>query len=299
MAGAGPLRAARPRLVAGMLIQILNGLVYGGLLYILAVGLVLIFGLRRVVNFAHGSLFTVGAYVGFTVTSVAGFWAGLAVSVCVLTVIGAALDRFVFRPLQDEDPIVTMLVTFGLLLVLEDAVRSIWGKEFLTVQPPAILSGVVHLTGTSFPVYRLAVIGVAILVAGGLSLWLRFSRVGLYVRASSVDPLTTGMQGVDTDRLSATVVAIGAGLAGLSGTIAAPLLALSPSMGGSILIDSFVVVVTGGLGSFTGAFIAAMVIGQLHNLGVVFVPEAASMIPLVLMVLVLIWRPGGLAKAGA
>jgi branched-chain amino acid transport system permease protein len=282
-----------------MLIQILNGLVYGGLLYVLAVGLVLIFGLRRVVNFAHGSLFMVGAYVGFTVTSVAGFWAGLAASVCALTVIGAALDRFVFRPLQDEDPIVTMLVTFGLLLVLEDAVRTIWGKEFLTVQPPAILSGVVHLTGTSFPVYRLAVIGAAILVAGGLSLWLRSSRVGLYVRASSVDPLTTGMQGVDTDRLSAMVVAIGAGLAGLSGTIAAPLLALSPSMGGSILIDSFVVVVTGGLGSFTGTFIAAMVIGQLHNLGVVFVPAAASMIPLVLMVLVLIWRPGGLVKAGA
>nr|WP_294527143.1 branched-chain amino acid ABC transporter permease [uncultured Rhodopila sp.] len=282
-----------------MLIQILNGLVYGGLLYVLAVGLVLIFGLRRVVNFAHGSLFMVGAYVGYTVTAVAGFWAGLAASVCVLTVIGAALDRFVFRPLQDEDPIVTMLVTFGLLLVLEDAVRTIWGKEFLTVQPPAILSGVVHLSGTSFPVYRLAVIGVAILVAGGLSLWLRFSRVGLYVRASSVDPLTTGMQGVDTDRLSAMVVAIGAGLAGLSGTISAPLVALSPSMGGSILIDSFVVVVTGGLGSFTGAFVAAMIIGQLHNLGVVFVPAAASMIPLVLMVLVLIWRPGGLVKAGA
>jgi branched-chain amino acid transport system permease protein len=282
-----------------MLIQLLNGLVYGGLLYILAVGLVLIFGLRRVVNFAHGSLFMIGAYVGYTVAAVAGFWAGLAASVCVLTVIGAALDRFVFRPLQDEEPIVTMLVTFGLLLVLEDAARTIWGKEFRTVQPPAILSGVVHLAGTSFPVYRLAVIGAAILVAGGLSLWLRFSRVGLYVRASSVDPLTTGMQGVDTDRLSAMVVAIGAGLAGLSGTISAPLLALSPSMGGSILIDSFVVVVTGGLGSFTGAFIAAMVIGQLHNLGVVFVPQAASMIPLVLMVLVLIWRPGGLVRAGA
>ena len=282
-----------------MLIQILNGLVYGGLLYVLAVGLVLIFGLRRVVNFAHGSLYMVGAYVGYTVTAVAGFWTGMVVSVLVLTGIGVILDRLVFRPLQDEDPIVTMLVTFGLLLVLEDAVRTIWGKGFLTVQPPPILAGVVQLTGTSFPVYRLAVIAVAILVAVGLSLWLRLSRVGLYVRASSVDPLTTGMQGVDTEFLSATVVAIGSGLAGLSGTISAPLVALSPSMGGSILIDSFVVVVTGGLGSFTGAFIAAMLIGQLHNFGVVFVPGAASMIPLVLMVLVLIWRPGGLVKAGA
>ena len=289
-----PRRAAAP-----MLIQTLNGLVYGGLLYVLAVGLVLIFGLRRVVNFAHGSLYMVGAYVGYTVTAVAGFWVGIVVAVLVLSGIGVILDRLVFRPLQDEDPIVTMLVTFGLLLVLEDAVRTIWGKDFLTVQPPPLLAGVVHLTGTSFPVYRLAVIGVAILVAIGLSLWLRMSRVGLYVRASSVDPLTTGMQGVDTEFLSATVVAIGSGLAGLSGTISAPLVALSPSMGGSILIDSFVVVVTGGLGSFTGAFIAAMLIGQVHNLGVVFVPGAASMIPLVLMVLVLIWRPGGLVKAGA
>ena len=166
-----------------MLIQILNGLVYGGLLYILAVGLVLIFGLRRVVNFAHGSLFMLGAYVGYTVTAVAGFWCGLIASVCVLSVIGAALDRFVFRPLRHEDAVVTMLVTFGLLLVLEDAVRTLWGKDFLTVQPPALLSGVVHLTGTGFPVYRLAVIGVAILVAAGLSLWLRFSRAGLHVRA--------------------------------------------------------------------------------------------------------------------
>ena len=281
-----------------MLIQLLNGLVYGGLLYVLSVGLVLIFGLRRVVNFAHGSLYTVGAYVGYSVSMLAGFWAGLVVSVLVLTVAGALLDRFVFRPLQDEDPIVTMLVTFGLLLVLEDLVRSIWGRDFLAMHPPPLLSGVVQLAGTSFPVYRLAVIAAAILVAAGLSFWLRMSRVGLFVRASSVDPLTTGMQGVDTERLSMMVVAIGAGLAGLSGTISAPLVALSPSMGGSILIDSFVVVVTGGLGSFTGAFVAAMLIGQVHNLGVVFVPGAASMIPLVLMAMVLIWRPSGLVKAG-
>ncbi len=282
-----------------MLIQLLNGLVYGGLLYILSVGLVLIFGLRRVVNFAHGSLYMVGAYVGYTVALYGGFWLGVVVSVSVLAIGGILLDRLVFRPLQHEDPIVTMLVTFGLLLVLEDVVRSIWGKEFHTVAPPPVFSGVIALTGTNFPIYRLAVIGIAVLVAAGLSLWLRMSRIGLYVRASSVDPVTTGMQGVDTERLSATVVAIGAALAGLSGTISAPLTTLSPAMGGYILIDSFVVVVTGGLGSFTGTFIAAMLIGQVHNLGVVFVPNAAAMIPLVLMVAVLIWRPGGLVRAGA
>ncbi|MFG1466326.1 branched-chain amino acid ABC transporter permease [Xanthobacter sp. DSM 24535] len=279
-----------------MLIQILNGLVYGGLLYILSVGLVLIFGLRRVVNFAHGALFMVGAYVGYAANMVLGFWAAVACSILVLSVLGVALDRLVFRPLQKEEPMVTVLVTFGILLVLEDVVRTIWGRDLLSFPTPVALSGTVALGDTSFPVYRLFVVAVAVLVAAGLSLWLRTSRAGLYVRASSVDPLTTGMQGVDTERLSALVVGMGSALAGLSGVIAAPLLALSPSMGSSILIESFIVVVTGGLGSFTGAFVAALVIGQLHNLGVVYVPHIASMIPLILMVAVLIWRPNGIVR---
>ena len=279
-----------------MLIQILNGLVYGGLLYILSVGLVLIFGLRRVVNFAHGALFMVGAYVGYAANMVLGFWGAVAASVLVLSVLGVALDRFVFRPLQKEDPMVTVLVTFGILLVLEDVVRTIWGRDLLSFPTPTALSGTVALGDASFPVCRLVVVAVAVLVAAGLSFWLRTSRAGLYVRASSVDPLTTGMQGVDTERLSALVVAMGSALAGLSGVIAAPLLALSPSMGSSILIESFIVVVTGGLGSFTGAFVAALIIGQLHNLGVVYLPHIASMIPLILMVAVLIWRPNGIVR---
>lgn len=279
-----------------MLIQILNGLVYGGLLYILSVGLVLIFGLRRVVNFAHGALFMVGAYVGYAANMVLGFWGAVAASVLVLSVLGVALDRFVFRPLQKEDPMVTVLVTFGILLVLEDVVRTIWGRDLLSFPTPTAFSGTLALGDASFPIYRLVVVAVAVLVAAGLSFWLRTSRAGLYVRASSVDPLTTGMQGVDTERLSALVVALGSALAGLSGVIAAPLLALSPSMGSSILIESFIVVVTGGLGSFTGAFVAALIIGQLHNLGVVYLPHIASMIPLILMVAVLIWRPNGIVR---
>ena len=278
-----------------MLIQLLNGLVYGGLLYILAVGLVLIFGLRRVVNFAHGSLFMIGSYVGFSLASQGYFLGGLLVAIAILAAMGALLDWFVFRPLQREDQIVTVLVTFGILLVLQDLAQSIWGKDFLTLQPPSYLAGSVMLTGSEFPVYRLVVIGVAVVVAAGLTVWLKVSRIGLYVRASSVDPLITALQGVNTNRVSAIVVAIGAALAGLSGTVAAPLMALSPSMGGYILIDSFIVVVVGGLGSFSGAFFAALLIGEIHNFGVVYVPWAASMIPFVLMVGVLIWRPSGLA----
>lgn len=280
------------------MIQIINGLVYGSFLYVLAVGLVLIFGLRRVTNFAHGGFFMLGAYVSYAAAAYLGFWTGMAVSVVALGVFGVLLDRFVFRPLSSEEPIVTLLVTFGLLFVLEDAVRTIWGKNYISVAAPEALAGSVTLFGSQFPVYRLFVIAVAVTVALGLAIWLRSTRVGLYVRASSVDPVTTGMQGVDTDRLSALVVAIGTGLAGLSGTIAGPLMALSPSMGGYIIIDCFIVVVTGGLTSFTGAFVAALVIGQFHNLGLVYVPEVASVIPLLIMAVVLGLRPQGLAGAG-
>lgn len=282
-----------------MIIQILNGLVYGSLLYVLSVGLVLIFGLRRVVNFAHGGMFMIGGYVGYSVSAVAGFGAGVFVSVLVLAVLGVLLDRFVFRQLQDQDPIVTVLVTFGILLVFEDAVKTVWGSELISLPMPQVLSGIVRLGDTGFPVYRLLVVGVAIAVAAGLSLWLRFSRAGLFVRSASVDPVTTGMQGVNTERLSTIVVGIGAGLAGLAGTVSAPLLAMSPSIGASIVIDAFIVVVTGGLTSFTGAFVAAMLIGQVHNWGVAFVPAAASLVPLLMMVCVLIWRPHGFGKGGA
>lgn len=278
-----------------MLVQILNGLVYGGLLYIVSVGLVLIFGLRRIVNFAHGSLFMLGAYVGFSVAAMAGFWGAILAAAIVLALVGALLDTAILQPLQREDPIVTVLVTFGLLLILEDFAQFVWGKDFLKMPVPSVFAGSVLIFGESFPIYRLVVIAVAALVALGLSVWLRVSKIGLYVRASSADPLTTAMQGVNTDRVSVIVVALGAALAGISGTVSAPLLALSPSMGSYILIESFIVVVVGGLGSFTGAFIAAIVIGQVHNFGLVYVPWAATMIPFLLMVAVLIWRPTGIA----
>lgn len=281
-----------------MIIQLLNGLVYGSFLYVLSVGLVLIFGLRQVVNFAHGGFFMIGAYVSYTVALHLGFWTALGISVVLLALLGVLLDRFIFRPLAKEDPIATLLVTFGLLFLLEDGVRTIWGKDYISVAAPEPLVGTVMILGTQFPTYRLFVVAVAVAVVVGLALWLRLTKVGLYVRASSVDPVTTGMQGVNTDRISAIVVGIGIGLAGLSGTIASPLMALSPSMGAFIIIDCFIVVITGGLTSFLGAFIAALVIGQFHNLGLVYLPELASVIPLLVMVLVLILRArfGGVAR---
>ena len=280
-----------------MLIQILNGLVYGGMLYIVAVGLVLIFGLRRVVNFAHGGLYMLGAYVGFAAGLYFGFWGGLVAALVIMALFGVLLDFAVFRPLQDKDHMTTVLVTFGILLVMEDVVHMVWGADTISVAMPALFDGSVEIAGSPFPIYRLMVIAVAIMVVSGLTLWPRYSRAGLYVRASSVDSLTTGMQGVDTERLSLAVVGLGTALAGLSGVIASPLMALSPSMGSSVLIESFIVVVIGGLGSFSGAFVAALVIGQVHNFGIVYLPNVSSMLPLLLMVVVLILKPSGFARS--
>jgi branched-chain amino acid transport system permease protein len=212
-----------------------------------------------------------------------------------MAVLGVLLDRYGFRLLQDRDPLTVVLVTFGLLLVIEDFVQTVWGKSNLSVPAPEALNFSVDLFGTPVPAYRIGVIAVGIGVALGLSLWLRISKVGLFVRASSTDPTTTAMQGVNTDALSAGVVGLGTALAGLAGIVAAPFLSLSPSMSSDVIIDSFVVVVIGGLGSLAGAFVAAMVLGMVQSLGAVYLPDVSAILPFVIMVVILIWKPAGFA----
>ncbi len=278
-----------------MFIHIFNGLVYGALLIVMCSGLALIYGLRRVVNFAHGSLYMLGAYIGYSVMLRTNFWVALVAAPAVMAVLGVVLDRWGFRLLQKRDPLSVMLVTFGLLLVIEDFVQTVWGKSNLSVSTPATLAFSVDLFGTPVPAYRIAVAAVGAAVALGLTLWLRYSRAGLFVRAASTDPVTTAMQGVNTDALSALVVGLGTALAGLAGVVAAPFLSLSPSMSSDVIIDSFVVVVVGGLGSLAGAFIAAMVLGMVQAVGAVYLADAAALLPFVLMVAVLIWKPAGFA----
>lgn len=278
-----------------LVINIFNGLVHGALLVIVCSGLALIYGLRRVVNFAHGSLYMLGAYIGYSVAAHTSFWVALAVAPAVMAVVGVCIDRYGFRLLQDRDPLTVVLVTFGALLVIEDFVQSVWGKENLSVATPDALSSTVTLFGSPVPAYRIGIVVVGVAVAVGLSLWLRFSRVGLFVRAASTDPATTAMQGVDTDTLSATVVGLGTALAGLAGIVAAPFLALSPSMSSDVLIDSFVVVVVGGLGSLAGAFIAALLLGLIQSIGAVYMPDTSAVLPFILMIAVLLWKPAGFA----
>ncbi len=278
-----------------MFIHIFNGIVYGALLIIMCSGLALIYGLRRVVNFAHGSLYMLGAYIGYSVAMQYNFWAALVLAPLVMAAFGVALDRWGFRLLQDRDPLTVVLVTFGLLLIIEDFVQSFWGKANLSVPAPAALASSIDLFGHAVPAYRVAVIAVGAAVALGLTLWLRLSRAGLFVRAASTDPTTTAMQGVNTDALSAFVVGLGTALAGLAGVVAAPFLSLSPSMSSDVIIDSFVVVVVGGLGSLAGAFVAAMVLGMVQSLGAVWLPDTSVLLPFLLMVAVLLWKPAGFA----
>ena len=276
-------------------INLFNGLVYGALLIVMCSGLALIYGLRRVVNFAHGSLYMPGAFLGSSIAPHSNFWVALVAAPALMAVLGVLLDRYGFRLLQDRDPLSVVLVTFGLLLVIEDVVQTVWGKSNLSMAVPELLNTSLDLLGTPVPAYRLAVIGAGITVALGLSLWLRFSKIGLFVRAASTDPVTTAMQGVNTDVLSAGVVGLGTALAGLAGVVAAPFLSLSPAMSSDVIIDSFVVVVVGGLGSLAGAFIAAMVLGMIQALGAVYLPDVAVLLPFAVMVGVLIWKPAGFA----
>ncbi|MCZ2406297.1 MAG: branched-chain amino acid ABC transporter permease [Burkholderiales bacterium] len=276
-------------------IHLFNGLVYGALLIVMSSGLALIYGLRRVVNFAHGALYMLGAYLGFSVAQHSNFWVALLVAPAIMAVVGVLLDRYGFRLLQDREPLNVMLVTFGLLLILEDLVVFIWGKANLSLFTPELLNFSVSLWGNEVPAYRLGVIAVGAAVALGLTLWLRFSRVGLFVRAASTDPVTTSMQGVNTDALSAAVVGLGSALAGLAGVVAGPFLSLSPHMSSDVLIDSFVVVVIGGLGSLAGAFIAALLLGMMQAVGAVYLPEVSVLLPFIFMIAILVWKPSGLA----
>ena len=211
-----------------------------------------------------------------------------------MALLGVVIDRWGFRLLQDRDPLVVVLVTFGGLLVIEDFVQTVWGKSNLSVATPPALAFSVDFLGASLPAYRIGVIVVGALVAAGLTLWLRHSKAGLFVRAASTDPTTTAMQGVNTDALSAMVVGLGTALAGLAGVVAAPFLSLSPSMSSDVIIDSFVVVVIGGLGSLAGAFVAALLLGLVQALGAVWLPDASVLLPFLIMAAVLLWKPSGL-----
>lgn len=276
--------------------QIANALALASLLTILASGLALIFGLRDVMNFSHGALYMIGAYLGYTVAGMFNFWVALVLVPLLLAVIGVAFEYGVLRPLHRRTQIDVALLTFGLALVLSPMAVKIWGNTPLSVAAPKILDGSTMLYDQLYPTYRIFLIVVGFGACVALAAWLKWTRSGMHVRAVSQQPMVARMMGVNTDRLSLLVVCLGTGFAGLAGVLAGPYVSVDSGMGTTILISCLIVVVIGGLGSIGGSIAAAVVYGFIQVIGAVISPTLAVLAPYMLLFVVLLWRPQGFGR---
>jgi branched-chain amino acid transport system permease protein len=248
-----------------------------------------------VVNFSHGALYMLGAYLGYMLLVNSGsFTVALVMAPVLVGVFGLLVERWLIRPLYGRSPDDPLLITFGLSLVLVELARMIWGKIGLPLDPPAAMAGAVNLGFTYFPTYRLFVIAVTALVLLGLWLFLERTNVGLVIRAGSRDPLMVRALGFDVGRIWFLVFGIGTGLAGLAGVLAGPMRGVYAEMGVTIIIESFVVVVVGGMGSLMGAVVSGLLIGQIVSLTTFFAPKLAEIIVFIFMAIVLLLRPSGL-----
>jgi len=284
--------------LANFLIQILNSVQYGLLLFMLAAGLTLIFGIMGVVNLAHGSFYMLGAYIAWWLTSQIGnFFLAILVGIPIAVALGLLLERLLFRHFYDRDHLDQVLLTFGLIYIFEELRSMLWGDDVHGVAVPAVLSASIPLTDTlSYPVYRLFMSGVCVLLAVGLYWLISKTRLGMKIRAGAFNRDMTEALGINISLLYAIVFAMGVGLAAVAGMIAAPISSVYPNMGSQVLIMCFVVVVIGGIGSVRGALIAALLVGTVDTFGKVLLPQVAGMLVYMLMAAVLLWKPEGLFK---
>jgi branched-chain amino acid transport system permease protein len=278
------------------LIQVLNGVQYGLLLFLIASGLTLVFGILQVINLAHGSFYMVGAYLAFWLVGQTGnFAVALVAGVPLAIALGWLVERLMIRFLYDRDHLTQVLLTYGLILIFNESQKLLFGSDVHGIPVPEIFSASIPLTDKlSYPVYRIVVSVVCLLLVAGMALVIQRTRLGMYIRAGSVNREMVQLLGVDMQRLSTLVFAAGAGLAAFAGIISAPLSSIYPGIGENILIVCFVIVVIGGIGSIKGAFIAALMVGLADTFGKVLVPEFASVAVYAVMAVVLLWRPQGL-----
>ncbi|MCU0884179.1 MAG: branched-chain amino acid ABC transporter permease [Beijerinckiaceae bacterium] len=295
------------------LVQTLNGLQFGILLFFIAAGLTLVFGVMDFINLAHGVQYMIGAYLAAMFTALTGnFFFGLMLALPSALLFGLLLEFLIFRHLYARDHLDQVLATFGIIIFLNQAVKVVWGAAPLSVPVPEVLSGtVVLMDGLLYPVYRLALIGSGLAIALLLYILVSYTRIGMLVRAGASNAPMVSALGVDISRLFMVVFGFGAMLAGFAGAMVAPILSVEPGMGDNLLILTFVVIVIGGIGSIRGAFIAALLVGLVDTLGRIFGPfllrlimdpSAASqtgralapMLIYILMAAVLFFRPAGL-----
>jgi branched-chain amino acid transport system permease protein len=286
-----------------LLIQSLNAVQYGLLLFLVASGLTLIFGIMGVINLAHGSFYMIGAYMAFALSPVVDRWLGggffvtLAIGIPLAVLLGYVLEWAFFSYLYEREHLQQVLMTYGLILVFEELRSMLVGDDVHGVQPPDILAGSIALGEVmSYPVYRLFISAVCVLVALGLYVVIARTRLGMRIRAGASNREMVQALGINIRLLYRVVFAIGVALAALAGMIAAPVSSVYPGMGSQVLIICFVVVVIGGIGSVRGALVAALLVGFVDTFGKVFFPAAAGVLVYVLMAAILLWRPEGLFK---
>lgn len=287
-------------LLIDVLTTLVNGLSNGLILVLVAVGLSLIFGLMGILNFAHGALFMLGGYVGLAVMvavggGIGGFVAALVVAPAVVAVVGVGLERSVFQPLYDAEPLNQLLLTFGLAVVIEEVVKLVWGEAPPALPPrPAVFDGNLILAGINLPYYRLFTAGLGIVVVALVAAFLRYTRFGLIVRAGMYDDDKTRVLGLDVDRAFTIVFGVGAALAALGGVVYVYRAGLNPAVGSDVILSAFIVVIIGGLGSFRGSVLAGLLVGVVEQFVLVYQPQFAGAITFLLMVAVLLVRPQGL-----
>jgi branched-chain amino acid transport system permease protein len=291
--------------VSIFLIQCLNALQYGLLLFLVASGLTMIFGIMGVINLAHGSFYMIGAYMAYALAPIVGstfgggFFATMLVGLVLAVLLGYVLEWAFFSFLYEREHLQQVLMTYGLILVFEELRSLLVGDDVHGVPPPDFLSGTLQLGELmTYPVYRLFISAVCLVLALGMYVVFTRTRLGMMIRAGSTNREMVQSLGIDIKFLYRVVFAAGMGVAVLAGMVAAPVSSVYPGMGDTVLIICFVVVVIGGVGSIRGALLAALLIGFVDTFGKVLLPQAAGVLVYVLMALILLWKPDGLFKAG-
>jgi branched-chain amino acid transport system permease protein len=277
-----------------LLEQVVNGLVLGGYYLLIALGLSLIFSVGGIVNLAHGAFYALGAYIAVEIGKLLGFGAAVVLSPVAVALLGVLFERFILRRFYTADPILGLLVTFGLAMVAEQAIRMIWGAAPIPVSMPQALKGSVTLGNFLFSRYRLMLLAIVALILAGLWLLLHKTSFGRVVRAGIQRPDMVAALGIRLQPYMTTIVMLGVGMAALGGVLFAPIAVVHPAMGAEIITVAFVVVVIGGLGSFWGVVLASLLVGVVRGVTIHFVPAAGEASMYVLMFLVLLLRPRGL-----
>lgn len=277
-----------------LLFNVTNGLIIGAFYVLMALGLSLILNLSNVINFAHGGFLVIGGYIAYTITPYLGFWGALVVAPLLTAVIGLVVERILIRPLYGRDPLYSLLLTFGLAFMIEDGTRFLWGAQGKPVNVPEVLAQPLSYEFFFITGYRLFMVAVVVTVVTLLFVLLRRTRLGIRIRAGTLDLETVAALGINVSMLRSLNFAVGIFLAGLSGVLAAGQLGLEPTMGTGLLMPSFVAIIVGGVGSLAGTLLGGLLIGVASGVTAVFFPSASEAVMYVLMAVVLLIRPRGL-----